>query len=81
MEKRYTNGEVTVVWKPDICIHSEICFHGLGEVFDPDKRPWVNINGASTDAIVAQVEQCPSGALSYIRNKEEAKPAAVKNEP
>ena len=81
MEKRYTNGEVTVVWKPDICIHSEICFHGLGEVFDPDKRPWVNINGALTEAIVAQVDQCPSGALSYIRHKEEAKPATVKNEP
>ena len=81
MEKRYTNGEITVVWKPDICIHSEICFQGLGEVFDPQKRPWVNINGASTEAIIAQVDQCPSGALSYIRNKEEAKPASVKNEP
>jgi uncharacterized Fe-S cluster protein YjdI len=64
--KRYTNGEVTVVWKPDICIHSGICARGLPEVFDPRKRPWVNIEGASTETIVAQVARCPSGALSTV---------------
>ncbi len=37
--KKYTNGEVTIVWKPNECIHSTICFKGLGEVFDPRKRP------------------------------------------
>ena len=35
--KKYSNGEVTIVWKPDKCIHSGICFRGLGEVFDPRK--------------------------------------------
>ncbi|MBL7842774.1 MAG: (4Fe-4S)-binding protein [Cyclobacteriaceae bacterium] len=68
--KKYTNGEVTIVWKPDMCIHSAICFRGLGEVFDPQKRPWVNPQGASTEQIVAQVKKCPSGALSYFMNEE-----------
>jgi len=68
--KKYTNGEVTVVWKPDMCIHSAICFRGLGEVFDPQKRPWVNPQGASTDKIVSQIKKCPSGALSYFMNEE-----------
>ena len=68
--KKYTNGEVTVVWKPDMCIHSAICFRGLGEVFDPQKRPWVNPQGASTDQIVSQIKKCPSGALSYFMNEE-----------
>ena len=31
---KYTNGEVTVVWKPGVCIHSGICVKGLPEVFD-----------------------------------------------
>lgn len=62
--KEYDNGEVTIVWKPDLCIHSENCFKGLPEVFDPHKRPWVNIEGAATDKIISQVGQCPSGALS-----------------
>jgi uncharacterized Fe-S cluster protein YjdI len=68
--KKYTNGEVTIVWKPDMCIHSAICFKGLGEVFDPKKRPWITPQGASTERIVDQVKRCPSGALSYFMNQE-----------
>ena len=70
--KRYTNGEVTVIWQPAKCIHSTICFRGLPEVFDPGKRPWVNAQGASTERIVDQINQCPSGALSYYMNSEES---------
>ena len=68
--KRYSNGEVTVVWKPAICQHSTICFHGLPQVFDPGKRPWVTPENASTEQIVAQVKKCPSGALSFYYNGE-----------
>jgi len=67
--KKYSNGEITVVWKPSICIHSGICFKGLPEVFDPRVRPWVNIDGSSTENIVEQVKKCPSGALSYFINE------------
>ncbi len=63
--KRYSNGEVTVIWQPSLCIHSGICSRGLPKVFDPRRRPWVILEGTETDAIVAQVERCPSGALSY----------------
>ena len=70
--KKYTNGEVTIVWKPDLCIHSGICFRGLGEVFDPKVRPWIKPEGAATDAIIDQVKKCPSGALSYYLNKDAA---------
>lgn len=66
--KRYSNGEVTVVWRPDLCIHCGVCTGGLPQVFDPGKRPWVTIGGATTDEIVRQVEQCPSGALSWERD-------------
>jgi uncharacterized Fe-S cluster protein YjdI len=69
--KEYNNGDITVVWKPGQCIHSKICWTNLSSVFDPRKRPWVNIEGAETDAIMAQVEKCPSGALSFYRNTTE----------
>lgn len=68
--KHYTNGEVTVVWKNGLCIHSAICIRGLPQVFDVNASPWVNINGASTEQIIAQVKKCPSGALSYFMNAE-----------
>jgi uncharacterized Fe-S cluster protein YjdI len=62
--KEYTNGEVTVVWQPHMCIHSKKCWKGLLPVFDPRRKPWVDMNGASSERIVAQVNECPSGALS-----------------
>jgi uncharacterized Fe-S cluster protein YjdI len=62
--RRYTNGEVTVVWQPHLCIHSGICFRGLPGVFDPRRRPWVAPENATSAEIVAQVAHCPSGALS-----------------
>ncbi|EQA43208.1 divergent 4Fe-4S mono-cluster [Leptospira broomii serovar Hurstbridge str. 5399] len=62
--KKYNNGEITVVWKPGICIHSGICFRGLPEVFDPRKSPWVTLEGTSSADVVAQIRKCPSGALS-----------------
>src|SRR5687768_10498315 len=66
VEKHYTNGELTVVWKPKLCIHSRKCWEGLPSVFDPDKRPWVTITGAASAEIAAQVRQCPSGALTLF---------------
>jgi uncharacterized Fe-S cluster protein YjdI len=67
--KRYNNGEVTVVWKPNLCIHSAVCIQGLPQVFDPRKRPWVTASAATGDELVKQVEQCPSGALSIERTR------------
>jgi uncharacterized Fe-S cluster protein YjdI len=67
---KYSNGEVTIVWKPAICIHSAKCFKGLPEVFDPKKRPWINAEGATTERIIEQVKICPSGALSFFMNAE-----------
>lgn len=66
--KKYTNGEVTIVWQPSSCTHSAICISGMPTVFDTQKRPWVNLQGAETAHIIQQVKSCPSGALSYFMN-------------
>jgi len=77
-KKEYSNGEVTVVWQPEACIHSGICFRGLPRVFQPRVRPWIKIEAASTEAIVNQVKSCPSGALSYYMNtKDEQAPESL----
>ena len=68
MEKHYTNGEVTIIWKPDLCIHSANCIRGLPDVFNNRARPWITPEGAETNAIIEQVKKCPSGALSYTMN-------------
>ena len=61
----YTTGEIVGVWQPQLCIHSGVCGRMLPEVYNPRERPWVKLENAATDRIVAQVEKCPSGALSY----------------
>jgi uncharacterized Fe-S cluster protein YjdI len=38
---------------------------GLSAVLEVKRKPWVDIDGATLDAIAAQVQPCPSGALSY----------------
>jgi len=68
--KRYTLGGITVTWQPKLCRHSGICFRGLPDVFDPRRRPWIQLQHADADAVTTQVERCPSGALSWTRAEE-----------
>lgn len=63
--KEYSNGEIVVVWKSELCIHSAICARGLPGVFQPKSRPWVKVDQATSAEITAQVDKCPSGALSW----------------
>ena len=80
LTKNYTNGEVTIVWKPSICIHSTICWKaatGLPDVFKPAEAPWITPEFADTASIIAQVNKCPSGALTFFMNADKLpKPAA-----
>lgn len=70
--KRYSNDDITIVWKPKTCIHSKKCWKELLQVFDPRNRPWINMEGATTERIKTQVDACPSGALSYINKNAES---------
>lgn len=71
--KEYTNGEVSVVWEAEKCIHSAMCVKGLPNVFQPKERPWIKIDSSTTDKIIETVKKCPSGALSYYMNDTEDK--------
>ena len=64
----YRNEDITVVWKPELCIHSGICAQGLADVFNPRRKPWIILDNATTQQIIEQVKKCPSGALSIEHN-------------
>jgi uncharacterized Fe-S cluster protein YjdI len=81
-DREYTNGEITVFWKPSKCIHATTCYRELIEVFNPRKRPWVNMSGSATEEIVRVVKLCPTEALTYKLNNEGETPAmANENKP
>ena len=66
--KQYSNQEITVTWQPHMCTHSKKCWKGLLDVFNPREKPWIQLEGNSTNKITNQIEQCPSKALSYTMN-------------
>ena len=64
--KEYSNGEVTIVWKNALCIHSGNCVRGLHEVFNNRATPWINAGAASTERIIDQIKKCPSARSVFI---------------
>ncbi len=69
--RRYKNDEITVYWKPDACVHASYCYRELIEVFDPGRRPWVDMNGSTTERIIEVVNMCPTEALTWKWNDDE----------
>jgi len=70
MEKKieYTNGDITVIWKPELCQHAGVCVKMLPQVYDPKDRPWVKPQNATKEQLIEQISKCPSGALTYRLN-------------
>jgi len=50
--KRYTDNDLTVVWQPSKCSHSKNCFHGLPDVFNPENKPWVQLDAKDNESVI-----------------------------
>jgi len=62
--KEYSNGEITILWKPQLCTHSGMCVKTLPKVYHPKEKPWIRMENATSEELTKQVATCPSGALS-----------------
>lgn len=65
--KKYTNGEITILWQSEKCTHSGVCVKTLPKVYNPKELPWVKPENATTEELINQVSKCPSGALSIVK--------------
>ena len=63
--KSYENDDILVFWNPAVCRHAGKCAGGNRSVFDPKRRPWIDLSQASAKDIAAIIDQCPSKALQY----------------
>lgn len=62
--KEYQKEDIYIVWNQSKCIHCGHCARELSSVFKPKDKPWISPEGAWKQAIIDQVEKCPSGALT-----------------
>jgi uncharacterized Fe-S cluster protein YjdI len=65
IRKEYKRDGLTIIWQPRLCIHAGICVKSLPHVYHPGTQPWVLPENASVEQLKAQIDSCPSGALSY----------------
>lgn len=63
-QHEYTNGEITIIWKPELCQHAGICVKLLPNVYNPKEKPWLKPENASSEELISQISKCPSAALS-----------------
>lgn len=67
VRRDYAREGIVVHWAAERCIHTGRCIAAQPRVFDPKRRPWVDVTQADAEAIARAVERCPTGALSYTR--------------
>jgi CDGSH-type Zn-finger protein len=77
----YAGTEVTIHDNRGICQHAGFCTDNLSAVFKLHQDPWIDPNGATAAAVIGQVRQCPSGALSYsvrgTEHRDQSRPPAI----
>jgi uncharacterized Fe-S cluster protein YjdI len=66
--RAYGGGPITVFYDARRCIHFAECVRGLSEVFDVERKPWIDVSGAGAERIAEVVRRCPTGALQYERS-------------
>ena len=67
-DRVYSGEDVDISYSLKRCIHAKECVNRLSAVFDVEKRPWIDADGASGDEVATVIDLCPSGALHYARN-------------
>ena len=60
----YAGEGVTVHDDRSVCAHAGLCTDNLSAVFRLGEEPWIDAAAAPADEVVAQVQRCPSGALT-----------------
>lgn len=66
--REYEGSGIRVAWDAKRCIHAEECVSGLPRVFDPNRKPWIQADGAPAEEVAEVVRRCPTGALTYERS-------------
>lgn len=64
--KKYTGAAIDVYYDAEVCAHAGECVRGLPNVFDVDRRPWIQPDNADAERVAEVIGLCPSGALQFV---------------
>jgi CDGSH-type Zn-finger protein len=68
----YVGTTITIHDNRAACAHAGVCTDRLAGVWRMGQEPWIDPDGAPAEAIIEVIRACPSGALSYSIDGEEA---------
>ncbi len=77
--REYKTEEGVVYWSQTRCIHFAGCVKGLPIVFNPEKRPWIQVENANAEVLKEIILRCPTGALHYKTTLGEIETAPAEN--
>jgi CDGSH-type Zn-finger protein len=78
VRKTYQGTNIAIHDDRSICAHAGYCTDNLAAVFNSEASPWIDPDNATVEEIIALVQRCPSGALTYsIGNAGEPEEAAL----
>jgi uncharacterized Fe-S cluster protein YjdI len=66
--RRYARDGAVVTYEATRCRHAAECVRDLPEVFDTKRRPWIQPQHASIDALDEVIARCPTRALGLVRD-------------
>ena len=76
----YSGEKAAVSYDVSRCIHAAECVHGLPDVFDPGRKPWIDPDRAEAEQLLQVIMRCPTGALHLERSDgERAEPTPERN--
>lgn len=64
----YIGEAITIHDNRGVCSHRGHCTDNLPGVFQMDKEPWIDLDGAAVDEVARVIAMCPYGALSHTRD-------------
>lgn len=73
--RHYARDGAVVTYEASRCRHAAECVRGLPEVFATKRRPWIQPQHASIEALDEVIARCPTRALKLVRDAEARLPA------
>lgn len=65
LRRDYAGKKIRVSFDHKRCLHAEECVRRAPAVFDRNRVPWIDPDGAGAGQVIAAVLACPTGALRY----------------